>query len=197
MSDPTRRSAPEESRQGADQPDERASTRERRERRAEKLREWADGRERKAQAAEEELRSTLDLIPLGQPILVGHHSEKRARRDQRRLTRKAEAVSEHTHKAEDFRRRADSIDGAAERAVYRDDLDAVERLQARIDDLEEQRREAKARNAKYRQQHRDELKALTSLGRDQVCPHPSFELRNLSARINRDRKRLAALKGAT
>lgn len=175
------------------EPADRPTTRERRARRADRLREWASSREGKAQAAEEKLRSILDLIPLGQPILVGHHSERRARRDQRKLTSAAEAASEHTRKAEDFRSRAANIDAAAERAVYTDDPDASERLQARIDDLEERRREAKARNAEYRRQHRDELKALTPFRRDQALPHPSFELRNLGARINRDRKRLAAL----
>lgn len=177
-----------------DQPAQRPTTRDRRARRADRLRDWADSRERKAEAAEEDLRGTLDLIPLGQPILVGHHSEKRARRDQDRLGRKAEAASEHTHKAQDFRRRADNIAAAADQAVYSDDPDAAERLEARIADLEEQRSQAKERNATYRKQHRDELKALTPFGRDQKLPHPSYELRNLGARINRDRKRLASLR---
>lgn len=50
--------------------------RERLERRAERRREWAESRDRKSAAAFESARKLTDGIPLGQPILVGHHSEK-------------------------------------------------------------------------------------------------------------------------
>jgi len=58
------------------------TTRERREARAARLREWADKREAKAQAGFQAVHDLADSIPMGQPILVGHHSEAHARRDQ-------------------------------------------------------------------------------------------------------------------
>ena len=61
--------------------------RERRERRAARREEWAEGREAKAGREFAQVKQTADAIPLGQPILVGHHSEKRARRDQKKIRR--------------------------------------------------------------------------------------------------------------
>lgn len=55
--------------------------RDRREAKADRLREWAEKREAKAAAAFDSAATLSDAIPFGQPILVGHHSEKRARRD--------------------------------------------------------------------------------------------------------------------
>jgi hypothetical protein len=56
------------------------TTRERREARAARLREWADKREAKSTAAFDAVRQIADNIPMGQPILVGHHSESAAAR---------------------------------------------------------------------------------------------------------------------
>ena len=59
--------------------------RERKERRLARRLEWAQSRDQKAATAFEGVRRIADNIPLGQPILVGHHSEKRARKDQARI----------------------------------------------------------------------------------------------------------------
>jgi hypothetical protein len=63
----------------------RMTYRERRERRANRLREWADKRNVRAEAATEQARQLADLIPFGQPILAGHHSEARDRRTRDRI----------------------------------------------------------------------------------------------------------------
>ena len=55
--------------------------RERLERKLEKRLEWAEGRNRKANAAFDAAHRAVAGIPFGQPILVGHHSERRHRRD--------------------------------------------------------------------------------------------------------------------
>ena len=51
-------------------------------------------------------RERLENIPLGQPILVGHHSEKRHRRDLKRIDEHFAKAKEHHDKAGYFRRRA-------------------------------------------------------------------------------------------
>ena len=51
-------------------------------------------------------RQRLEMIPLGQPILVGHHSEKRHRKDLNRIDRHFAEAKEHHDKPEYFRRRA-------------------------------------------------------------------------------------------
>jgi Domain of unknown function (DUF3560) len=47
-------------------------------------------------------RERLEMIPLGQPILVGHHSEKRHRKDLNRIDRHFAEAKEHHDKAEYF-----------------------------------------------------------------------------------------------
>jgi hypothetical protein len=59
--------------------------RERRQRRAARLREWAAGRAAKAEAAFDRATEIGDQIQLGQPVLVGDHSERRHRRDLARI----------------------------------------------------------------------------------------------------------------
>src|SRR6201994_5081853 len=51
-------------------------------------------------------RERLEMIPLGQPILVGHHSEKRHRKDLTRIDEHFAKAKEHHDKAEYFRRRS-------------------------------------------------------------------------------------------
>ena len=65
--------------------DEDTSLCERSEERAERFNGYEANRERDAHAARARVETIAGAIPLGQPILVGHHSEKRARRDARRI----------------------------------------------------------------------------------------------------------------
>ena len=53
--------------------------------RAERFDEYADKRAADAKAARDAVARIADNIPLGQPILVGHHSERSARRDAERI----------------------------------------------------------------------------------------------------------------
>lgn len=112
-----------------------ATYRERRLAKAERLREWADKRDNKAaihsQAASEYIANT----PLGQPVLVGHHSENRHRRQIERFNHNMQASIDNGDKASEMRQRAENIEDAANRAIYDDDLDAIERLQEKIDKI--------------------------------------------------------------
>lgn len=53
--------------------------------RAERREEWADKAAARSEAAHKGVRRIADAIPFGQPILVGHHSERHARKDQDRI----------------------------------------------------------------------------------------------------------------
>lgn len=167
--------------------------RERRLAKAERLREWAEKREAKSAASFKRAHDIADMIPLGQPILVGHHSQRHAERDAERIDNGMRAGFEHGDKARRMHGKAGEIERQADRAIYSDDPDAVEALTARIAELEVERETKKARNAAYRTEHKAELKALTAYWRDQAMPHPSFELTNLSGNIARNKKRLAEL----
>lgn len=61
--------------------DEDTSLVERAEERAERFEEYSEKREAEADRAREAVKAIADGIPFGQPILVGHHSEKHARKD--------------------------------------------------------------------------------------------------------------------
>lgn len=65
--------------------DEDTSLVERAEERAERFEEYSDKRLGDAERARESVSAITDNIPLGQPILVGHHSERHARRDAERI----------------------------------------------------------------------------------------------------------------
>ena len=187
--------------------------RERREARAERLREWADKREAKASAAYDGARRIADTIPLGQPVLVGHHSEGRHRRDLDRIDNGYRRSFEHATKAERMRSKADNIDAAADRAIYDDDPDAIDRLRDRIAELEAERARITAYNKSCRKaaktggtgdlsllddRQRKEIATLARVAAFQVRPggaFPAYATSNLSGNIGRYRKRLEALEG--
>ena len=167
--------------------------RERREAKAERLRDWADKREVKADAASERVHAIADNIPFGQPILKGHHSQRRAERDQDTITRNMGKMVENSRKASDFRSRAGNIESALDNSIYSDDPDAVDALKARIASLEAQRDQIKADNAAFRTAHKVELKTMTAYERGQALPHAAYELTNLSSNIKRNKDRLVLI----
>ncbi|MFF0629758.1 DUF3560 domain-containing protein [Streptomyces sp. NPDC004296] len=77
---------------------------ERAEERAEKFDEWASNASARADSAWKAGHRIADGIPFGQPILVGHHSERRARRDAERIdSAMRQSIAENkkaTHHAE-------------------------------------------------------------------------------------------------
>jgi hypothetical protein len=58
---------------------------ERAEERSERFSEYSDKRSEDADRAHNSVSAIADGIPFGQPILVGHHSERRARKDAERI----------------------------------------------------------------------------------------------------------------
>jgi len=179
--------------------------RERREAKAARLREWAEKREVKAEIADKRCHDIMDGIPLGQPILVGHHSEKRARRDQERIWNLTAATIEHANKAADFQRRAAGIEAQADRSIYSDDEDAVERLRERIAELEAQRARQKYINSEIKRgtgwteritpaltdEEKDDLEIAARFSGK--VGYPPYSFANLSGNINRQKKRLAQM----
>lgn len=176
--------------------------RERRENRADRLREWADKRETRGTASYEQGREALGRIPFGQPILVGHHSEKSDRSYRNRATGKMERGFADLDKAKSMRSRADGIESQLAGAIYSDDDDAVEQLEERIAGLEAKREKIKAHNKAMRKKgacdHAADCDCRTHYPRNCTkCPNhpfPAYHLSNLSGNIKRNRDRLAQLK---
>ena len=65
--------------------DEDTSLVDRAEQRAERFEDYSESRAADADRAHKAVSSIADNIPLGQPILIGHHSEKHARRDAEKI----------------------------------------------------------------------------------------------------------------
>lgn len=122
--------------------DEDTSLVERAEERAERFEEYSGKRENEAHRAHDAVAAIADNIPLGQPILVGHHSERRARKDAERIRNgMAKAVKLWDTSVYWTRRAA----GALHHAKYKE-LPAVRHR--RIKGLEaDMRREVKHRSA--------------------------------------------------
>lgn len=145
-----------------------------------------------------------DRIPMGQPILVGHHSERRHRRDLERIDRNMRKASEAAARAEDLRRRADKIGTT----IRSEDPDAIAKLEERLAELEESRERMKAVNAAYRRGGWDAVRAKGLLSEAQIAevqhtmryvpggtdkPFPSFVFSNTAGEIGRVKKRIAEL----
>jgi len=168
--------------------------RERREARAERLDEWAEKREARAESGLAQARQMGSIIPFGQPILVGHHSERGDRRYRDRIGRTYERAFEDATKAESMASRASTIRSQLDESIYDDDPEAIERLEARIAAREAERAEMVEANAAFRREHRAALKAMSPYERSQAVPHPSYQISNLAGSIKRDRDRLVAVK---
>ena len=74
-------------------------------------------------------------IPMGQPILVGHHSERGHRADLKRIDNNMRKSIEHDDKAHYYERRVQALEN--DHAIYSDDPEALPKLKQRLSDLEE------------------------------------------------------------
>lgn len=180
--------------------------RERRQARADRLRGWADKREDSADARYQAAASIADNIPFGQPILVGHHSEGRARRDMARIDNNMRASIESSRMAHSMHERANNIEAAAANAIYSDDPDAVEQLRAKLTRLEAERDSIKTFNVQCRKGIVDTSLLVEGQRKDyESCRQfsgssigkrgemPAYVLSNLGGNIARLRKRVVSL----
>ena len=120
-------------------------------RRAERIGRLAIHAERKRLEGERRLgavQKLADQIPLGQPILVGHHSERHARRDARRIQDGMRRGVEALGEAEELERRATAAE--ANQAISSDDPEAVQRLEEKLRTVEARRDRWKAINQALR-----------------------------------------------
>jgi len=142
-----------------------------REQRAERLAERAERKRAESDQLAARAKKMQDGIPFGQPILVGHHSEKRDRNYRAKIGRTWDRAGDAWKESQDLERRANAA--ASNNAIYADSANPVADLNRKIECLEREREEVKAR------------------------PHQSWELSNLGANIRRlvaRRDELAKLK---
>jgi hypothetical protein len=179
--------------------------RERLERKVERREEWAGKAAARSTAAFNHAHNLVKDIPLGQPILVGHHSEKHHRRTlDRSWNAMGKAVAQQDL-AEHHASKAAGLAHQLEKNIFSDDHDAVQALEARIAEREAERERMKKVNALYRKK---DAAGLAALGHNLEAlqeslkaayswcqqPYPAYELQNLGARIRTDKERLEHIK---
>jgi hypothetical protein len=175
-----------------------------RQQKAERFRELAEKHQSISTGRHLAAREQLEMIPPGQPILVGHHSEKRHRAHLKRIDQHFAKAKEHHDKAEYFRQRADAME--SNRAIFSDDPDATEKLVDKIERLKKRQGVMKRANQLIRKADREGLAdlgfsndAIDKLFQADWCGRIGFAdyaLKNNSANIRRLEKRLAQLQKA-
>ena len=139
------------------------TTRKKLERKAARREEWAESRREAASAAFSSARETASNIPLGQPILVGHHSERRMRGLYDGLARKMDAGCESAKIADLHASKAAGIQQQLDRCIFSDDENAAEAIQARIAELEAKQEVMKTANKICRNKKTTEEEKIASL----------------------------------
>lgn len=193
--------------------------RERLERKLEKREEWAGKAAARSDAAWTESGNMAKQIPLGQPILVGHHSEKRDRNFRKRIQRKADKSIEEHNKACHHRSKAHGLERQLDNSIFSDDDNAIQQLEQKAENLERERDRMKAINAAWRKAGKpgaddlegwqkiadapdvmmnvnDLARVRLGMARDALNrgPFPSYALTNLGATIRQARKRIGSIK---
>lgn len=184
--------------------------RERMERKLERREEWAGKAKGRAAQRFGTAGGIADGIPMGQPILVGHHSEGRARRDQDRIHGNMRKGCEEASKAEHHASKARGIAAQLDRSIFSDDHDAVEQLQKRIAEREEEARRYTVINKAWRKTSGSTAERVAQLVERGICGEKlaksiartmelcpwmdkPLDTTNIRASIRRDKNRLAGL----
>lgn len=104
----------------------------------------------------------------GQPIIIGHHSEKMARRLHKKANNDMKKSIEEDKKSNYYLNKMETIESS--KVIYNDDPNAMEKLKIKLEQLERER---------------EYLKSVE---------HEQYQLQNLGARIREIKKRIARLK---
>lgn len=120
--------------------------------RRERLLELADRMQAASDAAYRQAREMASVIPMGQPILVGHYSEKRDRAYRARIWRTQDRCLELQRKAEYYRGLAS---GVGEGGISSDDPEAVVKLKQELEKNEAEQRMMKKVNAAIRREKKN------------------------------------------
>jgi hypothetical protein len=169
--------------------------------RVSRFRELSAKAESEGNASFQRARDITSLIPFGQPILIGHHSERRHRAD---IKRSDSAMARGCANLSKSRYYADKAEAAeSNNAIFTEDPEAVIKLQTKIAALEKKQRFMVSAN-KALKKNTPAAYASLGLSAEQIAKlkapdfcgrmgFPSYALSNNSANIRRLKKRLASV----
>ena len=145
----------------------RSDYEERRKRRIERYKELSlKAQERSSQYSNSNANRILQIVP-GQPILVGHHSEKRHRKLIKKAQDDIRKSIEEDNKSNFYKERAENAENS--KVIYSDDPQAIIKLKEKLERLENEKASIKARE------------------------HSTWELTNIGATIRETKKRIERL----
>lgn len=172
---------------------------EKRQKRVERYERLAEQAKEASNSAFEKSHRMSEIIPFGQPILVGHHSEKRDRRYREKIDNTMRKSVQLDEKAEYYKSKAEAA--AKNDNIYLGDEDAVERLTEKLEGLKRSQEIMKAVNKIVRDKKKtreEKIEALKVYGLSErqaeevMTPNcmgyigfASFSLTNNNANIHR------------
>lgn len=107
---------------------------ERKARRIERFKDLAAKNETKSDEQFKRASDMASIIPLGQPILVGHHSEGRDRNYRKKIERLNDKGLESLDKSKYYERKAESAENNT--AISSDDPEAIKKLREKLSEME-------------------------------------------------------------
>lgn len=173
---------------------------------AQRYRELAQNARERSEEAYAESNRISQHIPFGQPILVGHHSEKSHRRDISRIDRQMRKSIEESEKAEYWENKAKGVEN--NHAISSDDPNAISKLKQKIQELKNQHALMKNINVVYRaflknpdaleqsdlsEKSKQTIRNFTPQYSFEKNPITSYVLANSSVNIRRYEQRLKKL----
>lgn len=146
----------------------RSDYEERRKRRIESYKQKSAKARREAEERENSTANRILSMTPGQPILVGHHSERKAINLHRQAERDIRKSIELSDKSKYYERRAKSVENS--KVIYNDDPNAIKKLEEKLERLQNQKASIKS------------------------MEHEKWELDNINANIRETKKRIERLK---
>lgn len=173
--------------------------------RKERYLQLAEQAEQESRSAWREADKMAEAIPMGQPILVGHYSERADRAFRDRIDRKHRKAVELDSKAEYYRQKAESVGSGGISGL---DPDAVAKLEKELEKRIEEQEHMKAANKAVRLKDIEKGDAklremgytdsnISDLRKPDFCGrigYPDYMLQNNNANIRRIKERIADLK---
>jgi hypothetical protein len=162
----------------------------------------AQKNEEKADAFHDRANTIASYIPMGQPILVGHHSEKRHRNDLKKIHGAMNNAREARDKAAYYASRVKAMEENT--AISSDDPEAIQKLQTRLETLTSLQTFMKAANRCIKKQDKDGFLKLpygtddlwAKLNEKDFCGRigfPDYKLTNNNANMRRIKQRIQQL----
>ena len=145
----------------------RSDYEERKQKRIERYNELSEKAKQRSSSYSNSKANRILMSTPGQPILIGHHSEKMARRLHERAWEDNRRAIEEDKKSEYYKNRATTTQNS--KIIYNDDPNAINKLRDKLKLLENERTNIKARE------------------------HLTWELTNIGAKIRKTKERIKLL----